>query len=255
MLTRGFFRSGKAESTRVTALLIGAGIVLQLTALRASAQGVNYDLTSSQSSATHLAGDVSIDVGGSMVTVQHGSLLTPAEQVAVNQVLGAGQQAILLSAQGTAVGGVVNLSTDLGAGVHHLVIPQGVTALGNFSNQSSISISGNLVNSGNLYAYSSNAAATVALISAANITNQQGGVISSVLPSKLSTSLGAISQLNLSLYAVQNIVNSGIISSSGNLSITAGGSVVNSSASAVSALMQAAANVNLTAANIINPVR
>lgn len=64
--------------------------------------------------------------------------------------------------------------------------------------------------------------------------------------------MGAISQLNLSLYAVQNIVNSGIISSSGNLSITAGGSVVNSSASAVSALMQAAANVNLTAANIIN---
>src|SRR5262249_50076679 len=95
-----------------------------------------------------------------------------------------------------------------------------------------------------------------AVINANNILNQQGGLISTVLPaSGLPGVSGAIPGLNLSLNAIQNIVNAGTIMSAGNLSLTAGGSITNAlpaGATGVSPVMQALGNVNLQAASIVN---
>jgi hypothetical protein len=99
---------------------------------------------------------------------------------------------------------------------------------------------------------------TTANISASNITNLQGGLISTVLPSSLATLLGSgnlIPNLNLSLTAINNILNSGSITSAGHLTLTAGGTITNALPAGVTGampIMQAAGDVNLNAANVVN---
>src|SRR5579883_2543069 len=66
---------------------------------------------------------VSIQVAGKSVTVNSSSFLTPAEQVAVNQIISSGHQSVLLGAQGNAVGGTVNLGSDLAGLSGGLLIP------------------------------------------------------------------------------------------------------------------------------------
>src|SRR5262249_31327375 len=99
-----------------------------------------------------------ITTGNSQILVKNGSVLTPAELVALSQILHTGHQSLVLNAQGSAVGGTVNLTTDLTAPISSLSIPYGVTVLDNASAQSKFNLSGNLVNAGNIFAYSTNPA-------------------------------------------------------------------------------------------------
>src|SRR5262249_9442066 len=122
-----------------------------------------------------------INVGGTPVTVSSGVLLTPAEQIAVSQVVHTGHPSIVLGAAGDAIGGTVNLS-HISAAINNLVIPAGVTALRDFGRSTTLSVLGNLTNGGNFYGFSSNPAVQTATIAATNITNLQNAVLSSVLP-------------------------------------------------------------------------
>lgn len=229
------------------------------TAPDASGQS-NLDLGSTDRTVTASSslgsGTVNITVGGNTIAVGAGTMLTPAENVALLQVLNGGQQTIQIGQLGNAVGGTVNLGTSIygSSAISSLIVPQGVTAIHDFGVNGNLNLTSNFINQGNFYAVSTNTQVLDAIISAQNITNGFGGLISSALPASLNIS-GAISALNLNLMAVNNIVNSGSIISSANLNLTAGNSIINALPTGIlgaNPLMQAAGNLNLQAASIIN---
>ncbi len=196
----------------------------------AARPAVNLDLSST--SATLSAGravanhSATINVGGVPVTVNSTTALTAAEKVAVFQVLHRGQQTIQLGAQGNATGGNMTIGSHLAQRLGSLVVPQGVTVV---TRSAALNVAGNLTNAGNIYAVTNSTAAAAASISASNITNQVGGLISTVLPvSGLPGIASATQNLNLNLIAINNIVNAGVIASSSHLNLTAGGSIINS---------------------------
>ncbi len=132
---------------------------------------------------------------------------------------------------------------------------QGQHVVIDFSSASSLLFPGSLTNSGVLYAVSTNPAFDTAAINAANINNQEGAVISTVLPAGgIPGFTNALASLNLTLNAVQNIVNQGTIASSGDLTATAGSSIINSllTAGAQAPIMQALQDLNLSASSIVN---
>src|SRR5262249_41969916 len=111
--------------------------------------------------------------------------------------------------------------------------------------------------SGRLIVFSSNPAIGTATISGGSIANLPGGLISTILPRDLTLFLAnAASSLNLHLLSANNITNSGIISSSGSLTLVAGGSIVNSPAqnvvSAAMPVITATTGLNLNAPSIVN---
>ena len=218
-------------------------------------QPVNLDLSStSRSVAAPAAG--TIHEGSTTRTIGVNDLITPAEQLALFQTMHGGSQAINLGASGNAVGGNFTVNSQIVSGaVSTLVVPQGVTGI---STLATFQLTGNLTNYGSLYAVSTNPHNTTAYISAANIFNQQGALLTTVLPTAgLPGISGAIAGLNLSLTAMNNIVNAGTISSAGHLSAIAGGSIINSLPTGVTGIqpvIQAVNNLNLTSniGNIVN---
>src|SRR6185295_14182442 len=101
---------------------------------------------------------------------------------AAYQVFSTGKQSLVLSALGNAVGGTFNIGSKFNQYVNSLVVPQNVTALGNFSNNPNLTLSGNLSNAGNFYAFSNYPNMTTAAITANNIANQRGGLMTTILP-------------------------------------------------------------------------
>jgi hypothetical protein len=218
---------------------------------------VNLDLTSTARtpSATNFTG-ATLVVGGTSRIVSTGATFTPAELVALQQVLSTGQQSIMLGMAGNAVGGSFNLTSYINQQISQLVVPQAVTAVRDFAVGQNFNVAGNLTNAGNIYALSSNAAITNAIISAQNIFNQRGAVLSSVLPaSGIAGYNSAVSHLNLALHATNNIVNEGIISSSGSLQMSAGGSITNALSAGVSGaapVLQALGDINIQTNKLVN---
>lgn len=215
------------------------------------------DLNSTQQSVAATAlpdfSAVSINVGEQTRAVSSTDFLTPAEAIAVMQVLGQGQQSIQLSTQGNAVGGTFQVTSALTANLHSLVIPQGVTAISDFANLSSLTMTGDFVNSGTFYAVSSSAAVTQAVISSANISNLAGATLTTVVPAQgLAGCSNLVSTLSLVLSATNNIYNAGTIASSADLTLSAGGTITNASTASITAVMQAANNINLLNSFITN---
>lgn len=237
----------KSSSNIVSVLLL----LSQCYPLSVLAQEAGHsDLDLSSSNRTIMAGNDqsgTITVGGSTVTVTPGFMLTPAESVALSQVLGGGAQNLVIDAAGRAVGGQFTLSASNFA---NLVIPTGVTAVHDFGNSGGLNLSGNLSNSGSFYAVSSNLNLSTAIINAQNISNLQGGLLTTVLPQGGLAGFGNLfSGLSLGLNALQNISNYGVISSAGNLSMAAGGTISNLGSGA---LMSATQNLNIQTASLIN---
>lgn len=141
-------------------------------------------------------------------------MLTAAEMIAVRQVVNTGNQYLHLSDQGAATGGGFHVSYYAANGINNLVIPEGVRASQNAALLQSLNLTGNLTNNGTFNVFSSDAAVTSATVSAVNICNNANAVISSTLA-------------NLTLSAVNNIVNSGTITSTGSVAMTAGNSISN----------------------------
>jgi adhesin HecA-like repeat protein len=163
-----------------------------------------------------LTSPVSIVVGGHRQTVAPGSLLTPAEAVAVQQVLSSGRQTIVLGTYGNATGGSLILPSQ--QALSSLVVPRGVTAVRDFA-PSQMSLTGNFTNAGRFYAVSTDAGMTNAMISALGISNLRGGLLTTVLPmGGLPGFSNAISNLSLTL-ASRRLLNAGTISSAGDLNL------------------------------------
>ncbi|MBX9720417.1 MAG: hypothetical protein K2X81_03385, partial [Candidatus Obscuribacterales bacterium] len=177
-------------------------------------------------SASHIKGltQTTINVGGTRMVVTPSSILTPAENLAVRQVLMTGQQQLLLGPQGNATGGSAVLNRQLSS----LIVPGGVTVFANAEKNVLGNLSGTLSNAGNIIAFSNNSQVQTALVSAASIINQQGALISTIAPGALPSGVNpAINKLNLSLNSLSNILNSGTISSAGSLTLQATGSIIN----------------------------
>lgn len=171
---------------------------------------------------------VSILVGQSTMSISSATMLTPAERIALFQVINAGRQTLQIGTMGNAIGGSFTIGSRLSQSLSGLVIPQGETAISNIASNGGLKIAGNLTNSGALYSVSTDSAVTNAVMEATNIINNASGLLSTVLPSGgLPGITGALSNVSLSLKASENIVNSGTISSAGNLNLTAGGSIIN----------------------------
>lgn len=197
----------------------------------------------------------SISNTGGSIQVRPTSSLTAAEFVAVSQVLSSGRQTIQLNVNGAAFGGSFGLTDSLARSMAQLVVPTGVSVIHNFAQTDALVLPGNLTNSGNYYAVSSNPQVVNASISAANIVNQSGALITSVLPSGglpwFSGTTNYIKTLNL--VASANIINSGTISSSGALNLVAGGTITNAlPAGTTSGGIGAAAMPSIVAAGDLN---
>ena len=200
-----------------------------------------------------LTSPVTIVNGKSQQTVTAGMALTPAQAVAVAQVLANGIQSVELGVRGNAVGGSVDLT-----GVQNIAslrVPGKVSVIQNVAVSPSLVLSGNLINSGAIYAVSTDGAVSNAILSANNIRNNAGALITSVFPSGgLSGISGAITNLSLSLIASDSIFNAGTISSAGHLNLVAGNQIVNSVPAGATgqSLMAALGNVNLATQSLVN---
>lgn len=219
---------------------------------------VNLDLSSTTDSVTigHFlqSGSVTITTGGQQLVITPTTLITAAEKVAAIQVLQTGHQSLIVDAQGNAEGGSMVITTWLSQHIGNLIIPQGVSVT-DLSNSDTLSIAGNLSGAGNLYVGSANGGITDYAINAGNINLSSTGLISNILPTGGAFSLpGSI--LNLSLFSNSDIVNSGSIVSSGNLTLTANGGIFNtpSAGSSFQPILQAGNDISLFsgAGNIVN---
>jgi hypothetical protein len=233
-------------------LLNSAGVIPVYTAvsnviagsvgLNLPAQGYQLDLSSSKSSVVvgsnlfNGAKSVTINVGGQDMTFRPGTRVTAAEYVAIQEVFANGQQTIVLSKQGTATGGSFSLNQIDSPKLDGLTIPQSVTAVDSLSSSGSITINGDLKNYGTISAVSNNPSITSAQIVAKDITNESGGLISTVSTS--SSQNGT----SLALDTNGNFINSGTITSGGSLSVaTVKGAISNTAGASISA----PGNVNL----------
>ena len=216
-----------AGAALLSALLLTTnnGLVLANPAPGGSGHGYNLDLSSTSRTITYTGAGVGIRVGGTMQQFSSGASITPAEFVAIQQVLSAGRQSLNLNTAGAATSGqfiVGDKSTPLSG----LLVPHGVTGVDVFSNGASTNVLGNLTNFGSIFGLSQNSSVTAGTIAAQNILNAQGGLISTVLPSSVSSAFGgSLPSLNLLLCA-STITNAGSIASSGKLNLN--GTLVNS---------------------------
>ncbi len=127
-----------------------------------------------------------------------------------------------------------------------LKVSAGATAIIDFGQSATINLSGNIDNSGSIYAISSNPSVKTVNFNALNIFNHSGALLTTMVPAGLG--INSVQNLSLSLNAINNIINAGTIGSAGNLSMIAGNSITNS------AVATAAQNINLQSglAGLIN---
>ena len=174
-----------------------------------------------------------IVVGGQQRFLPAGSRMTPAEALALTQVLANGRQSLVLGNGGTAVrGSAVLTGTDLASS---LVIPKNVTLTRADATGNTLKLTGNLVNLGNLYMVPTNSAVQTESIAAQNIVNGRGALLSS--PVSLGITAGSVS-------------NAGTISSANNLSI--GGLSGQKLNVTNSGLLQATSAINIASDSDLN---
>ncbi|MBX9567878.1 MAG: hypothetical protein K2X77_03245 [Candidatus Obscuribacterales bacterium] len=120
-----------------------------------------------------------------------------------------------------------------------------------FSKSDTLNISGNIQNAGQIFAFSTVPLAAVT-IAGNNITNGQGGLISTILSPQALQALGAVSSLSLQIASRGDINNAGLISSSADLSVLAAGAINNISQSSNLATFSAANNLNIVTSALSN---
>jgi hypothetical protein len=109
-----------------------------------------------------------------------------------------------------------------------LSLARGLTEIIDVSKTPVLDLSGGLNNQGTIYLVSTNPLVRNVSISAQNILDGAGGVITTVLPSGgLAGYQSAIKDLSLTLVARDNIVNDGAITSADNLTALAGHTITN----------------------------
>jgi hypothetical protein len=147
--------------------------------------------------------------------------------VALTQVLAGGTQKLTLNTSGTAIGGSFNLNALSATAIRSLVIPANVIAIDQAS-KTPLVISGRLSDQGLLVGVAGSGK-LVDLVASSIYIGAGGAVTTSLTPSLASLIASSLnnSPLNLSLTSYGNIANAGSITSSGSLSLHAGGSIIN----------------------------
>lgn len=191
---------------------------------------------------------VVLDVGGTKTTVSSSSTLTPAEYVAALGTISSGTQTLHLNSLGQATSGQFTVPTS--TSLANILVPTGVVGVYDFgASKGNFSLSGNFINSGAFFLVSSNQAVTSGTLSALNIVNNSGALLSSVLPfGGLSGFSNLVQGLSFNLQAVNNITNYGTIASAGTLGMTAGGTITNGALANILSVN----NLNVTAPSIVN---
>ena len=163
--------------------------------------------------------NVSIELGNNAQAVTNTTYLTPAEAIAVNQVLvnGTGHQSLVLDALGQATGGSFNF-TSLPTTNTNLLIPANVVAN---DNNASFNLSGSLANFGDIYVSSNASNHYAAVISLENLYNGANALITTNAQSGVST------PTDLTINVSNDFINAGTISSPHNLTIATGADLVN----------------------------
>jgi fibronectin-binding autotransporter adhesin len=227
------------------------------------ANRLDLDLSSTRNNITlgqNIFGDsssVTVTVGGVEKTYTVGSKVTAAEYASILQTKNGGQT-LILDDQGRATSGDLNFETLTSSGdnlrLSSLVIPEQVAAIGNFSKNSDVRLKGDVTNFGSIYALANREGGTRANIMTRNLTNEQGGLISSVPNASLGSDLAP--SVDLRLRADDTLSNKGTIESSGDLTLSAGKQVINGDASGRGAVSSATViaqnNLILDAPSITN---
>src|SRR4051812_34580262 len=107
------------RSLRLFALLLSSSLVLPMPAAMGQAANVNLGDTTRNNLAAQ--GRVIVE-GGKAHVIQPGQAVTAAEFAALNQVLNTGHQHLVLGNLGNAVGGRLNVGTDLQNSIGNLNI-------------------------------------------------------------------------------------------------------------------------------------
>ncbi len=184
---------------------------------------------------------ISILVGERDRLLTSGSRVTPAEYVALNQMLSNDKQVLKVDGLGQGVEGKFSLDglNDAGRRINAttLVIPENVSSAGNFSGTKDIKITGSLINFGSVFAFSDKNS-NVATVSASNVENHDNAVITNSMPSSEDSA-------NLIVSAKEEIENAGRITSTGSLKLS-GSKVANHD------LISARSTIEIDAPDIVN---
>src|SRR6185437_1547684 len=170
MAKRSFVR--RVQRAAVAACGVLAFLSSQVAALASPGATGSLNLSSihrTVAAPNTLTSPVTITDGGKAMSINAGQMITPAQAVALQQVLATGTQSIILGLHGNAVGGSMTLASQ--QALTSLLVPHNVTVVTNFSTPSTLTLSGSVTNSGNLYAVSTNSSLADAIISASYITN------------------------------------------------------------------------------------
>jgi YVTN family beta-propeller protein len=217
---------------------------------------LNLDLSSSQATvAARNTTPVIIQVGGAVRNgsingsltqlINPGQLLTPAQFLAVNEVLRGGQT-LLLNNLGQATGGYANVSAAHVQQLGSIAVPQNVAlnAIG-FNAGTPLNVSGNVNVLGAIHTLQT-AANTGSVLNVGNLNIGSGGLLSGNLPAGLNLGSSIFPSASMTVNVENHLTNMGTIASPGNLTVVAGGSITNQTVSNAPATM-AAQNINLSA--------
>ncbi len=170
--------------------------------------------------------------GGTAETITPGELLTPAQYVALGQVTATGHQSLVLTANGAASSGFLTLSPGEVSGLSGLYVPAGVSlnSIG-FTQASPLAVAGASTVNGSLYAFELSRGVT-AQLDFGSLVVGSGGLITSSLPQNRALFSNVFAGNGLTINVSGDLHNSGTISSSGTLSLAAGGGIYNQASSA-----------------------
>ncbi len=158
-----------------------------------------------------------INIGNVRTDIYSNSTVTPAESIAVSQVLNHNMQSLILNDLGQAVGGTLNL-TEFGP-VNNLLIPHNVDGQ---INQGNFTVIENLVNYGNIYVNLNNTTSKLETITANNILEMTGSSIQGT-----GTAMNSMVHDNLLLKDQTDFINFGTVSNFSDISINSNGNIVN----------------------------
>ncbi len=158
-----------------------------------------------------------INIGNVRTDIYSNSTVTPAESIAVSQVLNHNMQSLILNDLGQAVGGTLNL-TEFGP-VNNLLIPHNVDGQ---INQGNFTVIENLVNYGNIYVNLNNTTSKLETITANNILEMTGSSIQGT-----GTAANSMVHDNLLLKDQTDFINFGTVSNFSDISINSNGNIVN----------------------------
>lgn len=214
---------------------VGGATNLDLSSSAAALSAGNKSPVNIQMGGSLNGGTVS---GGSSMTVSPGQLVTPAQYVAAFSAIQGSNQTLLLNAQGVATGGSWNLSSTSVNNLSSLVVPSGVqlNAIG-YNSAVPLNVTGNVNIAGLMHSLQT-APNIMSVLNMGNLNVASGGVLSGHLPSAANLP-GLFASAGMQLNVAGNVLNQGLISTPGALSIIASGYISNQSVASVPAMMSA----------------